>query len=133
MATDSQQHWNAEEYARHARFIADLARPLIGMLDPKPSETILDLGCGDGVLAAEIQRLGVRVIGVDGAPAMVDAACKLGMDACLMDDHLRPPKSGRIKRPKHSFFVEALPKNHDGRAFKTILRRQARTTKGRNA
>jgi trans-aconitate methyltransferase len=85
MATDSQQHWNAEDYAHHARFVADLARPLIGLLDPKPGETILDLGCGDGVLAAEIQRLGATVIGVDGAPAMVEAARKLGIDARLMD------------------------------------------------
>ena len=85
MAMDGQQHWNAENYARHARFIADLARPLIGMLDPKPTETILDVGCGDGVLAAEIQRLGASVIGVDGAPSMVEAARKLGIDARLMD------------------------------------------------
>jgi trans-aconitate methyltransferase len=85
MAMDSRQHWNAEEYARHPPFVADLARPLIGMLGPKPGETILDLGCGDGVLAAEIQRFGAKVIGVDEAPAMVDAARKLGTDACLME------------------------------------------------
>jgi trans-aconitate methyltransferase len=54
MATASRQHWSAENYAHHARFVADLARPLVGMLDPQPGETILDLGCGDGVLAAEI-------------------------------------------------------------------------------
>jgi trans-aconitate methyltransferase len=84
MATDGHQHWNAEDYARHARFVADLARPLIGMLDPKPGETMI-LGCGDGVLTAEIQRLGAEVIGVDGAPAMVEAARKLGIDARLMD------------------------------------------------
>jgi trans-aconitate methyltransferase len=85
MATDNHQHWNAEEYAHHARFVADLARPLIGLLDPKPGETILDLGCGDGVLSAEIQRLGAKVIGIDQAEAMVEAARKLGIDARLMD------------------------------------------------
>src|SRR5512134_2695781 len=85
MATDGQQHWSAEDYAHHARFVADLARPLVGMLDPKPGETILDLGCGDGVLTAEIQRLGAKVIGVDGAPAMVEAARKRGIDARRMD------------------------------------------------
>jgi trans-aconitate methyltransferase len=79
------QHWNAEAYAHHARFVADLARPLIGLLDPKPSETILDLGCGNGVLSLEIQRRGAKVIGVDQAPAMVEAARKLGIDARLVD------------------------------------------------
>jgi hypothetical protein len=64
---------------------------------------------------------------------MIDAARKLGIDARLMDDLLRPPNSGRIKRPKHSFSVGALPKDLDGKAFKTILRRRARTTRGRNA
>jgi hypothetical protein len=48
-------------------------------------------------------------------------------------DLLRAPTSRRIKRLKHSFFVGALPKNLDGKAFETILCRQARTTKGRNA
>jgi trans-aconitate methyltransferase len=85
MAMDGQQHWNAENYAHHARFVADLACPLIGLLGPKPGKMILDVGCGDGVLTAEIQRLGVKVIGVDGAPAMVEAAHKLGIDARLMD------------------------------------------------
>lgn len=85
MTTKGQQHWNAEEYAQHARFVADLARPLIGMLGPKPGETILDVGCGDGILTMEIHRLGSKVIGVDGAPAMVEAARTRGIDARLMD------------------------------------------------
>ena len=45
------QDWQAERYARNARFVADLAMPVVDLLDPRPGERILDLGCGDGALA----------------------------------------------------------------------------------
>ena len=46
----TRQAWNAELYARNARFVSDLGMPVVELLDPKPGEHILDLGCGDGVL-----------------------------------------------------------------------------------
>ena len=79
------QEWNAERYARNARFVSDLGAPLLALLAPAPGQRILDLGCGDGVLARRIMDAGATVVGVDAAPDMVAAARARGVDARLMD------------------------------------------------
>ena len=48
------QTWRANEYNTHASFVSTLALPVVGLLDPRAGETILDLGCGDGQKAAHI-------------------------------------------------------------------------------
>ena len=77
--------WSAETYAANARFVADLAHPVLELLAPCPGETILDLGCGDGVLTQAIAARCARVVGVDGSADMVRAACARGLDARVMD------------------------------------------------
>ncbi|HFD16814.1 MAG TPA: methyltransferase domain-containing protein, partial [Rhodospirillales bacterium] len=67
----AKQVWRAADYARNARFVSELGRPILAMLDPRPGERILDLGCGDGALTAEIAAAGARVLGVDHAPDMI--------------------------------------------------------------
>jgi trans-aconitate methyltransferase len=80
----TQQTWNAAQYARNGRFVADLAGGVIDLLDPRPSERILDLGCGDGALTTKIAAIGAKVTGVDSSPGMVEAAQALGLDARVM-------------------------------------------------
>ena len=46
------QRWDPPRYARSARFVSELGAAVMALLDPKPGERILDLGCGDGVLTA---------------------------------------------------------------------------------
>ncbi|MEM9881106.1 MAG: methyltransferase domain-containing protein [Pseudomonadota bacterium] len=78
--------WNAADYATNARFVADLAGPvLLDLLAAKPGEKILDLGCGDGALTLQIAASGADVIGVDSAADMVEAAHALGVDAHVVD------------------------------------------------
>jgi trans-aconitate methyltransferase len=74
------QTWNSEAYAKNARFVSDLGAPVLSLLDPKPGEHILDLGCGDGVLTKRIAELGCKVVGVDSSPDFVASARKLGLD-----------------------------------------------------
>ena len=62
-----------------------LGAPVLDLLAPKDGETILDVGCGDGVLTARIAVAGAAVVGIDGDPAMVAAACDKGIDARVMD------------------------------------------------
>jgi len=79
------QTWDPERYARNARFVSDLAGPIVEMLNPQPGENILDLGCGDGVLTAKLAAIGCRMVGIDGSAAQIEAARKLGLDARVMD------------------------------------------------
>lgn len=79
------QNWNAAQYARNGRFVADLAGGALGLLNAKPGERILDLGCGDGVLTTRIAATGAEVTGVDSSPDMVAAAQARGIDARLLN------------------------------------------------
>ena len=79
------QSWNPDRYAKNARFVADLGAPLVDLLAPKRDETILDLGCGDGILTLKLSQLDCRVVGVDSSPKLIAAARRLGLDVRLAD------------------------------------------------
>src|SRR5687767_3215289 len=81
----SRQTWSAAEYDAHARFVSDLAGPVIEWLQPRPGERILDLGCGDGAVTAAIKAMGAEVVGVDMSESLLDAARARGLDARRMD------------------------------------------------
>lgn len=57
----------------------------LDLLDPRPGEAILDVGCGDGTLTEKIIERGAGVVGIDNSPSMVGAARLRGIDARLMD------------------------------------------------
>jgi trans-aconitate methyltransferase len=80
--------WNPDSYAKNARFVSDLGQPLLQLLDPRPGELILDLGCGDGALTEKIAAYGCEVIGVDSSFAQLRAAKQRGLKAVVMDGHL---------------------------------------------
>ena len=66
--------WDPELYEARHSFVWQFGQDLIGMLDPKPRERILDLGCGPGQLTAKIAETGADVLGLDGSPAMIGQA-----------------------------------------------------------
>jgi trans-aconitate methyltransferase len=66
--------WNAEQYQAGYSFVWQYGRDLLGLLDPRPGERILDVGCGTGQLTAEIAAAGAQVTGIDNSPAMIGQA-----------------------------------------------------------
>lgn len=85
MSTPPHPQWDPDRYARSARFVADLALPLLDRLDLRAGMAVLDLGCGDGALAAKMAAMGARVVGVDSSPDQVAAARAAGLDARIAD------------------------------------------------
>ena len=77
--------WNARTYEDNVAFVPALGRDSLELLDPKPSERILDLGCGDGVLTLELVERAAEVVGIDSSAEMVEAARIRGVDAHVVD------------------------------------------------
>jgi SAM-dependent methyltransferase len=80
----STSKWNAADYARVGGFVAQLGGAALELLDPKPGERILDVGCGNGTLTRRIAECGATVLGIDNSPEMVAAARANGVDALLL-------------------------------------------------
>lgn len=68
--------WNAKDYQKNSEAQQKWARELIANLNLTGVEDILDLGCGDGKVTAELARLVAdgSVIGVDNSTQMIDLA-----------------------------------------------------------
>lgn len=77
--------WEPDDYAKNAAFVPALGAPVLALLDPKPGERILDLGCGDGVLTENLIAAGAHVSGVDASDTMIEAARARGIDAYVTD------------------------------------------------
>lgn len=79
ITSHSAQTWDTSRYAANGRFVATLAAAVVDLLDPKPSERILDAGCGDGALTQQLAQSGAILRGVDASAAMVEAARARGL------------------------------------------------------
>ena len=79
------QEWSSSRYAENTRFVSDLGKAVLDMLNPQPGERVLDLGCGDGALTEKIAAMGAEVVGVDGSPDMVAATKRRGIDSRVAD------------------------------------------------
>jgi SAM-dependent methyltransferase len=77
----STSKWDAADYAKVGAFVAELGGAALDLLDSKPGERILDVGCGEGTLTRKIIERGAIVLGVDNSPEMIAAARSNGVDA----------------------------------------------------
>jgi len=86
------ERWSDDAYADAHAYLAHRAE-LIASLGPElqPEDTVLDLACGDGGLADYLP--GLRYVGVDASPEMVEAASRRGRDVVLGDlNDYEPPE-----------------------------------------
>ena len=70
--------WNAEDYRRNSQGQQIWARELIGKLTLNGTEKILDLGCGDGKVTAEVARSVSEgaATGIDSSRSMIGLAAE---------------------------------------------------------
>ena len=64
--------WVGPKGSRYHEAVAIPA--VLELLDPRPGESILDVGAGQGVLAPHIVRRGATYAGVDASPRLIDMA-----------------------------------------------------------
>ncbi len=78
MSQEEKLVWDAEDYSRSSPMQKRSGRELISRMCLNGDERVLDLGCGDGILASEISRLLPRgsILGVDSSREMIDFARK---------------------------------------------------------
>lgn len=76
--------WNPQDYAQNSRGQETWARELLTLIDLRPDDVVLDVGCGDGRTTAAIAKSvpNGSVTGVDLSPDMVSHATA---------QHCRPP------------------------------------------
>lgn len=68
------QEWDTGLYDSKHAFVTQYGEALIELLDPKPGERVLDVGCGTGHLTKQIAASGAAVFGIDASENMIAAA-----------------------------------------------------------
>ena len=70
--------FDAEKYKRASPHQRQWGKKLIAELDLKGNERILDLGCGDGGITAQLAELVPNglVVGIDASQSMIESAQK---------------------------------------------------------
>src|SRR5690606_30913545 len=71
---DPTDPWHAKAYTNAAPFVPLLTSRITHLLSPQPADVILDLGCGDGILTADIARVCRAVVGVDSSANFIGHA-----------------------------------------------------------
>jgi trans-aconitate methyltransferase len=66
--------WSPQLYEGQHSFVWKYGADLLPLLDAKPGERIIDLGCGTGNLTAQIAESGAEVLGIDRSPEMIGQA-----------------------------------------------------------
>ena len=66
--------WNAALYDKKHNFVAEYGKGLLQYIPEKPEQRILDLGCGTGILTAQLAEICSYVLGVDSSQDMIEKA-----------------------------------------------------------
>lgn len=74
----SAYEFDGERYKKASRHQKEWGNDLIAQLHLAGNESVLDLGCGDGVLSGKISQIvpDGRVVGIDASKGMIHTAKK---------------------------------------------------------
>ncbi|KFY64558.1 hypothetical protein V497_01653, partial [Pseudogymnoascus sp. VKM F-4516 (FW-969)] len=77
MATNSSSdNWSSTAYQNAAAFVPKLATKVVQWLDIQPTDKVLDIGCGDGILTNDLAKTLTTgtLHGIDSSPSMITTA-----------------------------------------------------------
>ena len=74
LSTEAAELWGSAEYERIAERFAPIHDEVVSRLEPAPGVRWLDVATGTGEVALRAARGGADVVGIDIAPAMIEAA-----------------------------------------------------------
>lgn len=66
--------WNAALYDNKHDFVAEYGKGLLELVPENNNQSILDFGCGTGILTVQLKKLAEVVIGVDSSESMIKRA-----------------------------------------------------------
>ena len=102
--------WDVDLYQNHHSFVWEYGASLVDLLDPRPGERILDVGCGSGELAQTISEKGADVVGIDADPQMIQKAAAGFPNItfrCTDASKLEEEASSSLGRPFDAIFSNA--------------------------
>lgn len=72
----AKDHWSSTAYQSAAAFVPQLTSKVVAYLDVQPTDRILDIGCGDGPLTAQIAQTASQgqVLGLDASESFISTA-----------------------------------------------------------
>jgi trans-aconitate 2-methyltransferase len=97
--------WDAVNYQTRHSYVFQYGEALIELLDPKPGERILDLGCGAGQLTAKIAETGAEVAGIDQSAEMIEQARK---NYPALRFEIGDARNFRVEQPVNAVFSNAV-------------------------
>ena len=105
MSTTTNTKWNASLYDNKHDFVFKFGEDLVHLLDPKPGERILDLGCGTGYLTNLIANSGAEVIGMDNSQEMI---AKAKAEYPNLDFQFHSATDFQFRKPFEAVFSNAV-------------------------
>ncbi|HXI73909.1 MAG TPA: methyltransferase domain-containing protein [Verrucomicrobiae bacterium] len=123
--------WNAADYAANSAVQQTWARELMAKLKLRGDEHVLDVGCGDGKVTAEIARALPRgsVTGADASPQMIEFAKKTFPAEAFPNLRFRVLDARKIKVGRQFDFVFSNAALHWVDDHQAILRGAASVLK----